>query len=237
MPEFPPRSAAALPLIASRQLLVVKATDWTSSTAGLQRFARAGTTEAWQPVGSAIKVSLGRSGLGWGRGRHDCSDAGEPVKQEGDGRAPAGIFAITELFGIDAPDSPLAHAAKLPYRCATAQLKCVDDPASIYYNRFVDLGESPARDWHSHEDMLRTDGRYAIGAVVAHNSPDPAPGAGSCIFLHIWQDEGVPTAGCTAASLADMTTICRWLDGAAAPLLVQLPESEYTHFRKAWALP
>ena len=33
--------------------------------------------------------------------------------------------------------------------------------------------------------MLRADGRYAIGAVVAHNADPPLlPGAGSCIFLH-----------------------------------------------------
>jgi L,D-peptidoglycan transpeptidase YkuD (ErfK/YbiS/YcfS/YnhG family) len=84
---------------------------------------------------------------------------------------------------------------------------------------------------------LRHDERYAIGAVIAHNSLDPVPGAGSCIFLHVWQSEGMPTAGCTAGALADITEICSWLDAAAAPLLVQLPVAEYAHFRESWALP
>jgi len=125
----------------------------------------------------------------------------------------------------------------LPYRTATPDLKCVDDPTSAHYNRFVDLAEKPECDWTSHEDMRRADERYAIGAVIAHNSPKPVAGAGSCIFLHVWQAAGVPTAGCTAGALAEISEICAWLDGAAAPLLVQLPAAEYAHFRAVWALP
>ena len=72
---------------------------------------------------------------------------------------------------------------------------------------------------------------------MAHNSEPPVPGAGSCIFLHVWESEGAPTAGCTAMSLADMSEIGGWLAGAAAPMLVQLPRLEYDDLRAAWALP
>lgn len=225
------------PLAASRQLLVVQAPDWPSAAAGLQRFVRADAAADWLPVGRGIPVSLGRSGLAWGIGLHGEGNRAGPRKQEGDGCAPAGIFAITELFGDAGPDSPFASAAKLPYRQATDNLKCIDDPLSRHYNQFVDLDARLARDWTSHEDMRRTDQRYAVGAVIAHNSPNPVPGAGSCIFLHVWQAAGVATAGCTAGALADISEICSWLDAAAAPLLVQLPETEYAHFRAAWALP
>ena len=85
--------------------------------------------------------------------------------------------------------------------------------------------------------MLRADARYALGAVVAHNAALPLAGCGSCIFLHVWQAPGVPTAGCTAMALADMSAIAGWLDGAATPVLVQLPQAEYERWRAAWGLP
>lgn len=219
----------------SLQLLLVIAPDWASSTAKLQRFARASRDDDWQRCGPVINVSLGKSGLAWGRGLHPPM-AG-PAKREGDGCAPAGIFAITALFGYATADSPFARAAKLPYLCASRDLKCIDDPASAYYNRVVDQSCLGAGDWASCEDMLRHDQRYAVGAVVAHNGEPPVPGAGSCIFLHVWESEGAPTAGCTAMSLADMSELATWLDGAAAPLLVQLPRTEYEGLREDWNLP
>lgn len=236
-PTNNPSQRQVQPWASSRQLLVVKAPDWASTTAKLQRFARPGPTADWFAVGEGIPVSLGRCGLAWGIGRHGAVSRDGPRKREGDGCAPAGIFAITELFGEAGRESPFARTARLPYRAATTDLKCVDDPASAHYNQFVNLAETPVGDWNSHEDMRRTDERYRVGAVIAHNSPNPVPGAGSCIFLHVWQDEGVPTAGCTAGALAEISEICLWLDPAAAPLLVQLPEAEYAHFREAWALP
>ena len=225
---------ACSPLAGSRQIVRIIAPDWHSTTAELQRFARPTPRCDWQAVGHPIPVVLGRSGLAWGDGLHPAF--ANAAKCEGDGCAPAGIFALTALFGIDGPQSRFAQSAGLPYRCATGDLKCVDDPASRHYNRIVDQNQVDSVDWTSHEDMLRPDTRYAIGAVVAHN-PGNRPGAGSCIFLHVWQDAATPTAGCTAAALADMTTVCTWLDAAANPLLVQLPQAEYDRYRQPWALP
>jgi L,D-peptidoglycan transpeptidase YkuD (ErfK/YbiS/YcfS/YnhG family) len=234
MVKSPPMNS---PLSQSRQLLVVKTPDWASRTAKLQRLARPNPAADWCLVGNPMPVSLGRNGLAWGIGRHQASGRPGPRKSEGDGCAPAGIFAISELFGAAGQESSFARALKLPYRQATDDLKCIDDPASVHYNRFVDLGKTPDSGWISHEDMRRSDERYAVGAVIAHNTPQPLAGAGSCIFLHVWAAAGVPTAGCTAGALADITEICTWLDGAATPLLVQLPLAEYAHFRAAWALP
>ncbi|HSG23331.1 MAG TPA: L,D-transpeptidase family protein [Azonexus sp.] len=213
------------------------APGWAGRVAQLQRFERAYLDWEWLPVGVPIAVSLGKSGLAWGRGLHSQVVGAGPEKREGDGCAPAGIFTITALFGYGAPDSPFACAAKLPYLHATPDLKAIDDPASVHYNRIVDQSCLAQQDWASCEEMLRSDTRYAVGAVVAHNAEPAVPGAGSCIFLHVWENEGVPTAGCTAMSLVDMTEIGGWLDGAAAPLLVQLPHAEYERLREAWALP
>lgn len=222
-------------LASARQLLLVVAPNWDGGSAQLQRFERPHPDDDWQSVGPAIAASLGKSGLAWGRGRHPQITG--PEKREGDGRAPAGIFAITALFGYAAPDSPFARAAKLPYLAASPNLKAIDDPASRYYNRIVDQSAVADPDWASCEDMLRPDERYAVGAVVAHNAEPPVPGAGSCIFLHVWAGPGVPTAGCTAMALADMSEIGGWLDASATPLLVQLPRAEYETRRAAWGLP
>lgn len=230
-------SATYSPLAASRQLILVVAPDWASTAAELRRFGRESLAAEWRQVGASVEVSLGKSGLAWGSGLHREVSASGPTKKEGDGCAPAGIFALTALFGYAGPGSDLARTARLPYYAATRDLKAIDDPLSRYYNQLVDQRCIDAIDWQSHEEMWRDDERYAIGAVVAHNSEPPLPGAGSCIFLHVWPSAGMPTAGCTASSLADMTEICAWLDGAAAPLLVQLPQAEYRHFKDAWALP
>ena len=232
----PAQNRSGVPAL-SRQLLLVVAAAWDSQTAQLQRFARNTPRGEWRPVGLATPVSLGKSGLAWGRGLHSPASVNGRDKQEGDGCAPAGIFAITALFGEAAPDSPLAHAARLPYLPATPDLKAIDDPASAHYNRIVDQSSVAQPDWVSCEDMLRSDSRYAVGAVVAHNAEPPLPGAGSCIFLHVWAGEGVPTAGCTAMSLTVMSEIAGWLDAAAMPLLVQLPLLEYARLRTPWGLP
>lgn len=225
------------PLAQSRQLLLVIAPNWWSPAGELRRFVRNSLSQPWQAVGPAIKVSLGKNGLAWGIGLHSPDEAKGRIKKEGDGCAPAGIFAITELFGEAGPESGMAQAAKLPYRTATANLKCIDDPRSLHYNHFVEQDRIVTVDWLSHEEMRRDDERYELGAFIAHNSPQPQPGAGSCIFLHVWEAEGHPTAGCTASSFANIEEICRWLDGAAQPLLVQLPLAEYRRLKTDWALP
>lgn len=220
-----------------RQVLLCLAPDWQAQSGHVFLCQRQPGAQVWQSVGAALPAMLGRAGLAWGRGLHPVPGAAAPGKREGDGRAPAGVFALTALFGDPAAASELEAAVRLPWLTASAARKCIDDPGSAHYNRIVDQSAVVPPDWTSCEDMLRADGRYAIGAVVAHN-PEPAvPGLGSCIFLHVWAAPGVATAGCTALALADMRTIAGWLDGAAQPLLVQLPQAEYERLRADWGLP
>lgn len=217
---------------ASTQLLLCLAPDWDSPGGVLLRAERE-AAGGWRHVGAPLPVMLGQRGLAWGEGLHPVM-AGR-MKCEGDRRAPAGVFAITALFGYAPADAPLPRAARLPYHPARPGLKCVDDPASAHYNCIVDVAGVPC-DWASSEDMLRDDLRYELGAVVAHNARR-LPGAGSCIFLHVWEAPGTPTAGCTAMALPHMQEIARWLDGARAPVLVQLPEAEFVRHQQAWGLP
>jgi L,D-peptidoglycan transpeptidase YkuD (ErfK/YbiS/YcfS/YnhG family) len=213
----------------SRQLVLVIAERWDSPSGKLQRFERKRDGGAWEPVSTPVEASLGRSGLGWGIGVHWPGERG-PEKQEGDGRSPAGIFRLTSAFGYE----PMA--THLPYTVATPTLECVDDVASPRYNTLVDA-ETGERSWTSSEKMRRDDDLYRVGAFVAHNAEHPAPGKGSCIFLHVWRGPGQPTVGCTATARDEMEALVGWLDARKEPVLVQLPRKEYDGLVGMWRLP
>jgi D-alanyl-D-alanine dipeptidase len=174
---------------------------------------------------------LGKGGLAWGRGLHG-EPPGEPSKREGDGRAPAGAFTLGPAFGKAAAAPAGAH---LPYLTATETLECVDDGKSRHYNELLDA--KGGRDWTSSEQMLRKDALYDLGFVVLHNTSPAVPGAGSCIFVHVWRGPGQPTVGCTSMARSSLDEVVAWLDPAAAPVLVQLPDAEYARLREPWGLP
>ena len=200
---------------AHEQLLLVVAEDMNRSAALLQRFDH--MQAGWERVGPAVPVNLGRNGLGWGIGvlplKHADTD---PIKHEGDGRAPAGIFALGRVFG-----ALPAFDTAMPYLQATGDLICIDDSLSTDYNRITSI--APALNFRSFEWMRREDGLYALGIVVQHNAAAD-PGRGSCIFLHIERGPGAGTAGCTSMNADALSEIVHWLDPTKAPLLVQVPK-------------
>lgn len=218
----------------SRQLLLVVAEDWQYTEASLQRLERKSADGPWVRVGEPMAVNLGRSGLGWGRGLHGLALGPGPVKREGDGRAPAGLFALGSGFA-QRPEE-LGHL-RLPVLRADDSLVCVDDAASRQYNRLFQPDSATGKDWDSFEVMNRSDGQYRLGVFVDHNANPVVPGGGSCIFLHIWLGRGVASSGCTNMAAADMQTLMRWLDADKAPRLAQLPRKDYERYRTAWMLP
>lgn len=218
----------------AEQMIVVTVPGWDSPQGTLRRFERRDGT--WSAVGDAAPVVVGRSGSAWGIGLHPQAASG-PHKREGDGRAPAGVFALGTAFGY--PDRFATH---LPYRGMTASDYCIDVPASPLYNRIVDarvVGEAAVagstepmrRDIHADGDQ-----RYRLGFVIEHN-PQAQPGAGSCIFAHLWKTPDTPTAGCTAMDEPVMQQALGWLDPARDPVFVLLPEVEYRRVEAAWGLP
>jgi D-alanyl-D-alanine dipeptidase len=220
----------------TRQLIVVVTSDWDAVNGTLYRFQRA-AGRPWQSVGQPYAIVVGKTGIGWGVGVADWrteATAGEPVKREGDGRAPAGIFRLGTAFGFAPADS--LSALRLPYLALTGSTECVDDTRSSHYNTLVDRGAFAAPDWSSAEHM-RGIKEYQLGIVVEHNADPPVPGRGSCIFVHIWDGPDVGTAGCTAMPSGNLTELVGWLDPADEPLLVQLPQSEYRRHEELWALP
>ena len=225
--------AQQAPLAQAQQLLVVTTRGWNEVPGALQRYERTDVRASWKAVGTAVPIVVGRNGLGWGLGVHAPVTRAGPVKHEGDGRSPAGVFTLTNAFGYAPADS--AQWLTLPYQRATSTYECVDDTTSRFYNQTLERA-TVAPDWSSSEIMRRTDDAYRWGVIVAHNMPARAAG-GSCIFLHIWSGPTKGTAGCTAMAEPHLLEIMRWLDPARRPLLVQLTDSAYAQLRSRWALP
>jgi L,D-peptidoglycan transpeptidase YkuD (ErfK/YbiS/YcfS/YnhG family) len=226
--------AAPDPLSQSRQCIVVVSRDWNARTGVLRAYKRKNSRSDWQIHGPEIPVVLGKTGLAWGRGLAQPDGGQIPIKREGDNRAPAGIFGLGPAFGY-APASQ-ARWVNLRYLPLTEQIEGIDDPRSRYYNQLVDRSKVRRVDWHSSEQMLRADDLYKWGVVVRHNTP-AEPGAGSCIFLHIWKNTATATTGCTAMPEESLVRLLGWLDPAARPLLVQMPRREYDALRTKFALP
>jgi D-alanyl-D-alanine dipeptidase len=223
----------------STEMVVVTTSDWNAPSGTLQRYERESPGNPWKAVGEPISVMVGKTGLGWGFGLvkigRSIRAKSDPVKKEGDGKAPAGVFRLSKAFGY-APQEQ--DGWKMPYVPLTSSIQCVDDTDSKFYNTLVDASKiSP--DWGSHENeqMRRSDDLYRWGILVDHNANPPVAGNGSCIFMHIWRGPGQPTVGCTAMPQSDLETLIGWLDPERKPILVQLPVAQYQKLEKHWHLP
>jgi L,D-peptidoglycan transpeptidase YkuD (ErfK/YbiS/YcfS/YnhG family) len=224
------------PYSMSRQAVVVTTGDWPAVRGTAQLFERKKPgSKKWKAVGVPFPVVVGSKGLGWGKGLNQIpAGTGKAMlKAEGDGKSPAGIFALTSTFGSG--DRP--EFAKLPFTKLEEFTECVDDIGSSHYNKIVDRMQVGNFDWTSSEKMLAVGPQYEMGVFVAHNAAPVVNGNGSCIFLHIWKDAASGTSGCTAMAKENIETIFRWIDAKKNPVLIQLPENTYTEYRKKWSLP
>jgi len=230
MPENSPQSPIPE---ACRQLLIVRTPAWSSVGGTLERYERS-KARGWQRVGDPTALNVGRNGMGWGHGLSKEVRPG-PVKREGDGRSPAGVFALGRAFG--AAEALPEGSNDFPYLHALPSTYCVEDTRSKFYNQIVDApGVTPGSrpGW---SELRRADGLFRWGIIVKQNDVDTQVGAGSCVFLHIWRGAGRGTAGCTAMASDSLESTLRWLDPAAQPLLVELPDPAYRELRDAWGLP
>lgn len=150
---------------------------------------------------NSYDATIGRNGV-----------AAKNQKKEGDGKTPSGIYGITAIFGKSEPSG-----INMPFIKTDSSLRCVDDPKSSHYNLIIDSSKVVA-DYASSEEMLREDGLYDIGAVIDYNS-EGKKNAGSCIFMHIANKEGKPTAGCVAFKEEDMKQIASLLSKDKEPTI------------------
>ena len=207
--------------IYARQIILVVADDFNTSQAELTCY------ENSHAVFSPIRVNIGRNGLAWDINDNIFIHAhNEPTKHEGDGKAPAGVFALTGSFGYDDENF------SLPFTKSDANRICVDDVNSSLYNRIVTMPQPPPT---SFEYMKRDDEQYKIGAVVDYN-PNKIQGLGSCIFLHVEKFAAHPTAGCTSMAYENLKKVLLWLKKEEKPVLVQVPKKSLPEVKKVFGI-
>lgn len=230
-PPAPPSAEAGVIPATTPELLLAIVDDWSATTAALHRYRRDGG--AWRRIGAPWPGVVGRSGTAWGAGLHGSGapdGRAGPVKREGDGKSPAGAFALRASYGYATSAPP---GTRLAYTPVSEPWKCVDDPDSKHYDTILDR-RTVTIDWKSAEDMRRADELYAWTIDVAHN-PAHAPGGGSCIFLHAWGGATSTTAGCTAMDPHVLASLLRDLDPQT--IYVLLPRPEYDALATRWGLP
>jgi L,D-peptidoglycan transpeptidase YkuD (ErfK/YbiS/YcfS/YnhG family) len=213
------------------QLVVAIAPDWNSMRGKLQRFERA--KDDWTSVNEPIPVLFGKHGLAWGAGLAGQDEPGLH-KRERDGRAPAGIFAIGEVFGYE-PRLPVG--GDYPYHQVTEADVWSDDPRSPNYNRHVVIDSTNPPDNYSHEKMRSGDFAYHWLVEIRHNSDPPVPGAGSAIFFHIRRGVNRATTGCTTMAQPELVKMVTWLRASRHPCYVLMPMAEYEKNWRGWSLP
>jgi L,D-peptidoglycan transpeptidase YkuD (ErfK/YbiS/YcfS/YnhG family) len=176
------------PLAGARRLVLVTAESMNAIGAGMQLFERTSPNGDWRAVGEPEPAMIGRGGMAWSHFFRGLRRGSEPVKVEGDKRAPAGVYAIGKTFG-SVPSSRPGHVAVQP------DTVCVDDPSSPLYNRIV--SRSQAGPSTHVENMSRAMPMYRRGLLVEYPT-DARARAGSCIFIHVWKSPTTGTAGCVA---------------------------------------
>lgn len=223
------------PTSSSLQLIVVTTENWNANIGTLQFFERNKFDDVWQSASDIIEIAIGKNGLAWGYGLHGNKLSDAPIKKEGDGKSPAGVFNLSKVFGYANPDS--VKFLKMPYFYSHSKCFCIDDTNSQFYNLVIDSTFVTKADWNSRERMKLRNDLYKWGIIIDNNSSPRIAKNGSCIFFHIWDINNKPTTGCTVMDEQKLLTIIKWLDKSKNPILIQLPEEEYNRLKTKWKLP
>jgi len=202
----------AEPLSTAFRLVLVETPTFTSSNATITTYERKSPTGDWSKVGEPARAKVGRAGLGWGHPYRDLAKPGEPIKREGDKRAPAGVFSLSRPFGFGS--SNLLGYMQLE----KGQHVCVDDAASDHYSRIVNSQTAGAET--SGERMWAID-LYRKGILVDYPTSRTAK-AGSCIFVHVWSGPDKPTVGCVAASEPTVKRLQKWVNDPDAKAVIAI---------------
>jgi L,D-peptidoglycan transpeptidase YkuD (ErfK/YbiS/YcfS/YnhG family) len=208
-PQLASAQGCPEPLASARRLVLVTADTLTSTTATVQRFERAAPNAPWQLSGGPATGLIGYKGLAWAHAFRSLARKGEPVKVEGDKRAPAGFYQLGRSFGFAVSDRP-------GYLRVTEGMTCVDDPSSPAYNTITTRSEIGAK-VHG-ENMWRAP-VYARGLLVDYPTNRKAR-AGSCIFIHLQLPGRTGTNGCVALPEPQLQALQdHVLDGAVIAIL------------------
>ncbi len=186
-----------------RQVIVVSAKTWGSTSGTLTAYARSGA--GWVRL-TSMPARLGSGGLVLASRR-----------VQGSRTTPAGSFTITETFGRAADPGTV-----MPYVKVSTDHWWVQDRRSAYYNQ-MRLGSKGGfaltqSGYYGSERLYYKGAQYDYAAVVNFNRPNPVIGRGSGIFLHANGD--ITTVGCVSVERTRMSKILRWLTPSARPWII-----------------
>jgi L,D-peptidoglycan transpeptidase YkuD (ErfK/YbiS/YcfS/YnhG family) len=206
------------PLASARRLVLVVADTMSSTTAAVRQFERATPSSPWQAVGGPARALIGHNGVAWAHAFAQLAQAGEPIKTEGDKRAPAGFFTLGRSFGFAASRRPgYLHIAE--------GTTCVDDPSSPAYNTVTTRTKVS---WQVHGENMWRVPEYRRGLLVAYPS-DREARAGSCIFIHLRLPGKTGTSGCVALAEPQLEKLQDFAQGGA--VLAVLPKQALARFK------
>lgn len=216
------------------QIVLVLADSWQGIDGKLYRLEKLG--KSWQILDAPIQVVIGKGGIAWANKALQEKYSNGPLKKEGDNKTPAGIFNLVYAMGYQAETD---KNSAFNYRKIEATSLCIDDPESTFYTQIVDsrYARINSQQWKSSETLKRQDSLYKWLIVVDYNMSKPIPGAGSCIFMHVWRNKHAGTAGCVAMSEQHIVNLIQWLDSKKSPKLIILPKNLYASYRQELGLP
>ncbi|TKK66918.1 hypothetical protein FC093_15570 [Ilyomonas limi] len=223
---IPLSSVVAQPLAAfnqyltgSNQVLYVQTANANAVQGTMYLYERKNSRRRWKKI-NTIAIVVGKAGLAKDPQTSIPFSNDMPVKKEGDGKSPAGIFCLGDVFSYH----PMGHL-HMPFVQVDTSFYCVDDVASPYYNTLV-VKDTATAPFNSFEYMKRKDELYEYGVWVLYNSAPVVAGNGSCIFIHIWRNDHSGTAGCTAMAKENILKLIHWLDKRKNPVLLQVVKNK-----------
>ncbi len=217
-PQAAQAQSCPAPLAEARRLVLVVADRPSSTTATVERFERDTPNAPWQLSGGAATALIGHKGMAWAYAFRAFARNGEPVKVEGDKRAPAGFYKIGRSFGF-------AFSDRANYLRITEGTTCVDDLSSPAYNTITTRAKVGLK-VHG-ENMWRVP-EYARGLLVEYPTNRKAR-AGSCIFIHLQLPGKTGTSGCVALPEPQLEAVQDFVtDGA---VLAVLPRQALGRFK------
>jgi L,D-peptidoglycan transpeptidase YkuD (ErfK/YbiS/YcfS/YnhG family) len=206
------------PLASAHRLVLVTADTLTSTTATVERYQRHTPNAQWEVAGGSATGLVGYKGVGWAYAFRKFARRGEPIKVEGDKRAPAGFYRIGPSFGF-------APSQVHNYVRVNEGMVCVHDLTSPAYNtitRRERIGPEVRV-----ENMSRVP-NYRRGLLVDYPT-DRNARAGSCIFIHLALPGKTGTGGCVALPEPQLEAVQDFVrDGA---VLAILPRAALDRFK------
>ena len=139
-------------------------------------------------IGGPASALIGRRGVAWAHAFRHFAREGEPIKIDGDKRAPAGFFSIGRSFGFSPSRLPRYLRSQPAWSASMMRARPPTTPSRTR----AKVG------WRVHGENMWRASAYRRGLLVDYPT-DRRDRAGSCIFIHVRLPGSMTgTAGCVA---------------------------------------